>query len=106
MEFAGDTLPLRQPLAQPLLHLARDTGNAQPYDPRDQKHRSQTGQTQKPPGLVKRRLDDHVDRSPGFIPDTVVVTGNHEETIRARRYVRVEGLTSRAGVLPVGVDPI
>ena len=50
--------------------------------------------------MVPRRRDDEVDRRALFVPDTVIVRGNHAEMIRARAHVAVKRRSSRSRFVP------
>jgi hypothetical protein len=57
-----------------------------------------------PSRLVPGGRDDEVQMRTLFIPDSVVIAGDHVKSVLIRRKVRIESLSPCAGVLPVCVN--
>src|SRR5271154_7034297 len=71
--------------------------------PKECQKRSHVQQAE-PNRLVPGGRDDEVQTRTLFIPDSVVIAGDHVKSVLARRKVRIESLSPCAGALPVGVD--
>src|SRR5262245_23427199 len=95
MQISGDPFPLRQSLVHASAHLFRHLLDPEKISRIDQPRDAQKADRFEPQSLSERRWDRKCKVCSGFIPDSVVVGGQHTKAIRPRWQVGVEDLTPR-----------
>jgi hypothetical protein len=100
MDVPCQACSFRQSLVETRVESLRNLTKSKPESDPDRKDGGHHGQHDKRPRLVPGRGDDEVERRALFVPDAVIVRGDHVEAVRARPQVGVKRLTPASRFLP------